>query len=235
MRAGPKAEVTAPPLDLSALPPSGGARVVAFCETFLHVPKGIGARQPLRLRPWQVEIVCGLFDAPRPRQGLVSIPRGNGKSTLAAALGLYGLFADGVEGAQVLCVASDERQARIVFNAARRMIELEPLLDERCQVFQSRLYLPHTDSTLLTLPAEMGALQGYDPSLAVVDELGVVTRDVWESVSLAAGKRDTSLTLAISTPAADLDSVRRRRRLSGSGPPRRRSTARSWCGRFRPG
>jgi phage terminase large subunit-like protein len=138
MRAGPKAEVTAPPLDLSALPPSGGARVVAFCETFLHVPKGIGARQPLRLRPWQVEIVCGLFDAPRPRQGLVSIPRGNGKSTLAAALGLYGLFADGVEGAQVLCVASDERQARIVFNAARRMIELEPLLDERCQVFQSR-------------------------------------------------------------------------------------------------
>jgi phage terminase large subunit-like protein len=43
------------------------------------------------------------------------MPRGNGKSTLAAALGLYGLFADQVEGAQVLCVASDERQARIVF------------------------------------------------------------------------------------------------------------------------
>ena len=36
----------------------------------------------------------------------MSIPRGNGKSTLAAALGLYGLFADGVEGAQVLSVAT---------------------------------------------------------------------------------------------------------------------------------
>jgi phage terminase large subunit-like protein len=124
------------------------------------------------LRPWQQDIVCGLFDAPRPRQGLVSIPRGNGKSTLAAALGLYGLFADGVEGAQVLCVASDERQARIVFNAARRMVELEPRLDDRCQIFQNKIYVPHTDSSLFTLPAEQAALQGYDPSLAVVDELG---------------------------------------------------------------
>jgi phage terminase large subunit-like protein len=159
------------------------------------------------LRPWQQDIVCGLFDAPRPRQGLVSIPRGNGKSTLAAALGLYGLFADGVEGAQVLCVASDERQARIVFNAARRMVELEPRLDDRCQIFQNKIYVPHTDSSLFTLPAEQAALQGYDPSLAVVDELGVVTHAVWESVSLAAGKRDTSLVLAISTPAADTDSV----------------------------
>lgn len=207
MRAGPKAAITAPPLDLSALPEAGAARVIAFCETFLYVPKGTGARQRLRLRPWQREIIAALFDDPRPRQGLLSLPRGNGKSTLAAALGLYGLFADGVEGAQVLCVASDERQARIVFNAARRMVELEPLLLEQTQIFQNRLYVPETDSTLYPLPAEPGALQGYDPSLAIVDELHVVTDAVWESVSLASGKRDRSLVLAISTPAGDPDSI----------------------------
>jgi phage terminase large subunit-like protein len=44
------------------------------------------------------------------------MPRGNGKSALAAALGLYGLLGDGVEGASVVVVAADERQARIVFN-----------------------------------------------------------------------------------------------------------------------
>ena len=49
----------------------------------------------------------------------------------------------------------------------------------------------------------MAALQGYDPSLCVVDELHVVTRDVWDAVSLASGRRDRSLTLAISTPAGD--------------------------------
>jgi phage terminase large subunit-like protein len=181
--------------------------VEAFCRAFLYVPKGKGARKRLRLRPWQLDIVAGLFDEPRPRRGLVSIPRGNGKSTLAAALGLYGLLADGVEGAQVLCVASDARQAGIVFGIARRMVELEPRLADRVQVFQDRLYSPHTGSSLFPLPAEPGALHGFDPSLAIVDELHVVTDDVWEAVSTAAGKRDRSLTLAISTPPRSSDSV----------------------------
>ena len=210
MRAGPKAAITAPPLDLSGLPEAGAERVIAFAESFLYVPKGTGARKRLVLRPWQREIVHALFNDPRPRQGLLSLPRGNGKSTLAAALGLYGLFADQVEGAQVLCVASDERQARIVFNTARRMIELEPRLLEQTQIFQSRLYVPETDSTLYPLPAEPGALQGFDPSLAIVDELHVVNEAVWEAVSLASGKRDRSLVLAISTPASDPDSIMRR-------------------------
>jgi phage terminase large subunit-like protein len=61
------------------------------------------------------------------------------------------------------------------------------------------MYLPHTDSTLTVLPAEPGALQGWNPSLAIVDELHVVTRPVWDSVALAAGKRASSLVLAIST------------------------------------
>ena len=206
MRAGPKAATTVGKLDLSRLPKAGGGRVIAFIERFIRVPKGKGARQPLKLRPWQKEIVRGLFDQPRPRQGLVSLPRGNGKTTLGAALGLYALLGDGVEGAQVLCVASDERQAGIVFAAARRMVELDERLSERIQIFQDKLYVPETDSTLRTLPADAGALQGWDPSFALVDELHVVTRPVWEAISTAGGKREHSMTLAISTPG-ETDSV----------------------------
>ncbi len=102
MRAGPKREVTAGPLDLSGLPAGGSERVIAFVEQFLKVPKGTGALQPVRLRPWQRELIAGMYDEPRPRQGLVSLPRGNGKSGLAAMLAAYALFADGTEGAQVL-------------------------------------------------------------------------------------------------------------------------------------
>ena len=143
----------------------------------------------------------------RPRQGLVAMPRGNGKTGLAAVLAMYGLWADEVQGAQVLTVASDERQARHVFNACRRMVELDDRLAERCQIFQGHVYVPHTDSTLAPLPAEPAALQGWDPSLAVVDELHVVTEATWEAMALASGKREQSLTLAISTPAADTESV----------------------------
>jgi phage terminase large subunit-like protein len=200
MKAGPKGTVTAPPLDLRRLPKRGGSRAIAFVERYVTLPKGTGARRRMKLRPWQREIVHGLLDEPRPRQGLVSIPAGNGKSTLAAALGLYGLLADRVEGAQVICVASDERQARIIQNTARRMVELDPALYARVQIFKDHLLEPHTDSTLFALPADPGALQGWDPSLAIVDELHVVTDDTFEAMAARAGKREHSLLLAISTP-----------------------------------
>jgi Phage Terminase len=48
---------------------------------------------------------------------------------------------------------------------------------------------------------------GLEPSLAIVDELHVVTRQVSDAVSLAAGKRDRSLTLAISTPGVAREGV----------------------------
>ena len=129
MKMGPKAATAAEPLDLSMLPEKRDyRRVDAFAREFLKVPKGTGAGEPFKLRGWQKnEIVKAMLPptGKRPRQGLVSMPRGNGKSGLAAVLGLYALLADEVEGAQVLIVASDERQARIVFNAARRMVEVE--------------------------------------------------------------------------------------------------------------
>jgi phage terminase large subunit-like protein len=200
MRAGPKGQITAPPLDLRRLPRRGGARAVRFIERYVTVPKGTGARHRLRIRPWQREIIYEVLDDPRPRQALVSIPAGNGKSTLAAALGLYGLLADRVEGAQVLVIASDERQARIILNTARRMVELEPALYDRVQIFKDHLLEPHTDSRFMALPADPGALQGWDPSLAIVDELHVVIDDTFEAMAARAGKREHSLLLAISTP-----------------------------------
>jgi phage terminase large subunit-like protein len=214
VRAGPKGQIEATPLDLSKLPHAGPKRVVSFIEGFLLIPKGVGARKPFRVRKWQREIITGLFPhpntGPRPRTGLCSLPRGQGKSTLAAALALYGLFADKEEGAQVLCVASDMRQAGIVFAAARRMVELNPELASRCQIFAGdnpKIYVPSTDSTLAALPSDHRALQGWDPSLAIVDELHVVQAETWQAMTLASGKRTRSLVLAISTPSDDPESV----------------------------
>ena len=48
-------------------------------------------------------------EGPRPQQGLLSLPRGNGTTSLAAVLGAYGLYADGIESAEVVVVASDAR------------------------------------------------------------------------------------------------------------------------------
>jgi phage terminase large subunit-like protein len=97
--------------------------VEAFAREYLKVTRGKGARAPFRLRPWQKQIVSQLLlgTAVRPRQALLSLPRGSGKTSLAAVLGAYGLYADGVESAEVVVVASDVRQAGITLRQIARM------------------------------------------------------------------------------------------------------------------
>ncbi|HEY7053687.1 MAG TPA: terminase large subunit, partial [Mycobacterium sp.] len=205
MRAGPKGTVTANPLELKGYPSNRARRREKFITDYLVTPRGHGAGKPFRLRPFQRQIIRGAF-APGVRTALVSIPRANGKTMLAAALGIAEMFV-GDASAEVLVVASDQRQANITLRYARRMVELNPLLAERIQIYADRLYLPENDAALLPLPAEPGALHGHDPSLQIVDELHVVTEQVWEAVTSVVGKRPQSLTLAISTPAASPDSI----------------------------
>ena len=169
------------------------------------VPKGVGALKSLKLRSWQQEIVRGAF-APGVRTALISLPRANGKSALAAALAVAELWV-GAPSAEVLVVASDERQARIVLRMAKRMIELNPVLAERAQIYADKIVVPENDATMIALPADPGALHGWDPSLLIVDELHVVGEAVWEAVTSMAGKRPESLTLAISTPATSPDTI----------------------------
>lgn len=203
--AGPKKAVTADPLDFSDYPEEPAERRLRFIREYLVTPRGFGAGEPFKVRAFQEDIIRGAFGA-GVQTALVSMPRGNGKTALAAAVGLAELFV-GPPSAQALVVAADVRQAGITFNLARRMVELNPLLVERVQVYQDRLYVPHNDAELRPLPADYDALQGWDPSLMIVDELHVVTAPVWEAVTSAAGKRPRSLTLAISTPGDNKDSI----------------------------
>lgn len=205
MKSGAKGAIQAAPLRFSRYPEERAARRLKFIADYLVVPKGVGAGKPVRLRDFQTDIVEAAF-AEGIRTALVSIPRANGKTALAAMLAVAELFV-GDASAEVLVVASDQRQAAITLRMARRMIELNPKLAQRAHIYADRILVPHNDSMLLPLPAEPGALHGHDPSLLIVDELHVVTEDVWEAVTSVTGKRPESLTLAISTPAASPDSV----------------------------
>ncbi|HSJ21381.1 MAG TPA: terminase large subunit, partial [Nocardioidaceae bacterium] len=157
----------------------------------------------MKLRPWQVDLVGSVLDAePRPRLAGWMMRRGQGKSTLVAALGLYNLML-GEEGASVVVAATDERQAGIVFGTARRMVELHEDLSSRVEVFKDRLDVPERGASFVCLPAEPKRLEGLDPTLAILDEIGVVSREVYEVVALVQGKRETSTLLGIGTPGPD--------------------------------
>lgn len=205
MKAGPKSAIAVDALEFKGWPRDRARRRERFIREYVLTPKGQGAGKPMRLRDWQKEIVRGSYAA-GVRTALISLPRANGKSALAAALAVAELFV-GPASAEVLIVASDERQARIVLNMARRMIELNEELAERTHIYSDRIRVPHNDSVMRALPADPGALHGWDPSLLIVDELHVVTEAVWEAVTSMTGKRPESLTLAISTPSTTPDCV----------------------------
>ncbi len=203
MKAGPKAAVDPSPLPMGGAPAAGADRLVWFVETYCVTPKGTGAREPMRLRGWQRDLVASVWDAePRPRVAGWMLPRGQGKSTLVAALGLYDLLC-GEEGASVVVVAMDERQAGIVFGVAVRMVELHEALSSRVQVYKDRLTVPERGASFACLPAEPRRLEGLDPTLAILDEVGVIARETYEVVALASGKRATSTLLGIGTPGPD--------------------------------
>ena len=95
---------------------------VEFIEE-LEQWRGEFAGRRLTLEPWQKFIIYNIFGFEvngRRRFGraYVEVPRKNGKSTFAAAIMLYGLVADGENGAQVFSVATKMAQALIVFDEA---------------------------------------------------------------------------------------------------------------------
>ncbi|MDP9223282.1 MAG: terminase large subunit [Actinomycetota bacterium] len=207
MKAGPKASPAGAPLNLDNLPESGGERAIAFVEEFCHLPKGgFGAKagEPIRLRSWQRQIVHGIYSGDsRPRQGVVSVARKNGKSLLAACLALYHLLADGVESAEVIVVSVDERTAKVIFRMCQRMVELDERLAGVLQAYADKLVDPATDSVLEALPGEWSRLQGRNPSFTVCDELHVMSIDTWDALALAGGTRSEPMTLGISTECDD--------------------------------
>lgn len=200
------------PVDDSPLPwrPRGteSERFRQFCKRFLKVPKGHNAGKPVLLRDWQIELVSSVMDRnPRPRLAGWMIGRGNGKSSLLACWALYELFT-GSDGGHIVVCARNQKQATILFNVARMMVQRSPELLSRCQVMKEAIYYPRTMSTLEAMPSEAESLEGLDFSLALVDELQVVPQDTVSTLMLAQGKRPVSSLVGIGNPPAEMtDSV----------------------------
>jgi phage terminase large subunit-like protein len=180
--------------------------VSRFATDYVRAPRGHGVRKPLRLRPWQRELVAATWDQrPQPRLAGWMLPRGQGKTSLTAVVALYELLA-GAEGAQVVVVvATDERQAGLCHRIASRMVELHPELEARVQQYADQLTVPARGSSFQVLPAVPKRLEGLDFTLAIVDEAGRVDQEVYEVVALATGKQKASMVLAIGTPGPELE------------------------------
>lgn len=186
---------------------------IAFFRLLKH-SKGEWAGRPLALEPWEQFAVWSLFGWKREdgtrrfRTSYLEVARKNGKTTLAAGIGLYLMLADGEPGAEVYSVATKRDQARISHSESTRMAKSSPQLRRMVTIFKDNIHILNTASKFEPLGADSDTMDGLNVHGAIVDEVHAhKTRDTWDVIETATGSRRQPLMFAITTSGYDRQSL----------------------------
>ena len=196
--------------------PQRAIRPIIFAGYMRNI-KGPEAGLPISLMDWQNWLICNLYgfvDRPtgirRFRQASVWVPRGNGKSSLAAVLALNSTFVEGEGGAEGYTAAVTRDQARIVFDLCNAMTTRSPEFRRQFGV-QSKansIYQTSTASKLMPVSSDAKALDGLNVHFAVLDEIGSHrSKAVYDVILTAMGKRTQPLLISISTATDNVTGV----------------------------
>ncbi|WP_127078384.1 terminase large subunit [Rhodomicrobium lacus] len=150
----------------------------AFFPRYLRGVEGSYYGRPFRLSPWQeFDIIRPLFGWKRPdgsrlfRKARLWVPRKNGKTTLAAGVGLLVLAGDREYGAQIYSTATNEEQAKLVFDIGGAMLGQSPELSQRLEKFAKKIVFAEMNSKWEPLTAKPKGKHGLNTHLKIGDEL----------------------------------------------------------------
>jgi phage terminase large subunit-like protein len=151
---------------------------IEFIENYCKHSKGKMGGKPFILELWQKALVAATFgiihkiDGTRKYQEvLLVVARKNGKSTLAAAIGLYLQIADGEPGAEIFAVATKKDQAKIIWLEAKRMVKKSPILNKRIKPLVAEMVSDFNDSFFKPLGSDSDTLDGLNVHGALLDEI----------------------------------------------------------------
>jgi len=210
-----------------------------FCRKCLSLWEGKQwAGKPFELMEWQwLDVFSRLFGwfkwnaewevvERRFDRAFIFVPKKQGKSPMAAAVGGYILTADGEQGGKVLSAASAREQAAIVHGHAMNMVQASPALSERCRInrsthcisFEPPDLFKHVDpeqvkrqpanNVYKSISSEAGPQEGQNANCIVADELHVWQgRKLWDTLEYAFESRISPLLFMITTAGDDEQSV----------------------------
>lgn len=206
-----------------------GPRVCSWIERYVVHGEGDYYGQPFKLRPWQRAIIYAAYEltatgARRWRTVLLGLPKGNGKTEIAAAI------AEAELAGPVVCTGFDERgrpigvprtspdipiaaasfdQADLLFGTARVMSRQGPLAG-LCEVYDTEIQIRGRPGRLYRVAAAAGTNDGGRPTFNARDELHEWTGGK-ERVHLVMqnnlAKRSGTWGLDISTAGWDLNTL----------------------------
>lgn len=192
---------------------------------------GRGRGEFLQLQPWQQFYIWVAFGwlhdnserwiertdtgeeldtrgARRFRFAYLEVARKNGKSTMAAGLGIYLAFIDQEPSAEVFSCGTKLEQAKIVHQEAKRMVRKNPGLKKHIKVYKNNLSFEFTDSKYEPLGSDSDNLDGLNIHGIIADELHAwKNRDLWDVLETATGSRLQPMFIPITTAGMDRLSV----------------------------
>lgn len=184
-----------------------------FIEAQYHTKgKWAQKKEHLLLEPWQIFFVCNVFgwvhastSFRRYREVLLLVPRKNGKSALAAAIGLYMLCADNEYGAEVYTGATSEKQAKEVFVPAQQMVRMNPPMVDYFEIQNNASNICILKNGSKMEPIIGNPPDGSSPSCAIVDEVHEHKDSrLIDTMITGMGARDQPLMLYITTAGDNL-------------------------------
>lgn len=189
-------------------------RAIEFIETLTLSDDFAG--KPFKLAPWQVQIIRQLFGTLTPeglrqyRTCLLFIPRKNGKSQLVAAISIYWLLGMGKREQEIILGTTSVDQSRILYkkiiSTIRANKHLSKLIEERKATRE--ILVPKTGNSLKIISNKGDMGQGFNPSLAIIDELHTLPdRKLYKALTTGRGSRREPLTLLMTTAGNDRSSL----------------------------
>lgn len=180
--------------------------ITTFSGVLKHYASG-AAGKPFILEPWEDFIVLNLFclyrtDTKRRKYKTahISVSRKNGKTTLAAALGLFGLVADGEPAASVIMAANSREQAHIDYDCAAAFArQLDPK-KKSLKVLRNEIVFQKNNAKLKVIAADATKLDGSNDSLIIFDEIHEAPDSkLYDVLRSGQGFRQQPLMLSITT------------------------------------
>ena len=203
-----------------------------------HV-EGPLAPGPFLLELWEKALISCIFGIMNPKTGqrqfrevLLLIGRKNGKSILASAIANYVFRHDGGYGARVYNVAPKLEQADIIYGNAWAITQLDPdqvarkerieakrkeshsKVEDDPEIIKKRasdLFYPATNSTMKKIAFSAKKADGFNPSLAICDEIAAWEGDKglkqYEVMKSGQGARPDGLLLSCTTSGYVNDSI----------------------------
>lgn len=190
-----------------------GERAIQFLRALKH-PASTAPKRALQLAEWQERIVRRIYgpvdeDGERlVREVFLMIPRGNRKTSLAAALSILHLLGpQKLPGGQIIFAAADRKQSSIGFREAANIVR-----EDRHLLRATKIYDPtnapktikslSNGSTLEAASSDGKAMHGTTPTFVLVDEIHAwrnAGRELWEALQSGMAKRPGGLTVIATT------------------------------------